>query len=81
MSDEAFPLKNNIGDSGVTLQRFGMTGRGANGKKAATIKRLNPDNIPESLELILQTEGFPGAVALITNKKIFCIAQLLDWKT
>ena len=58
-----------------------MTGRGANREKAAIIKRLNPEIISESLELTLETEGIPVAVALITNKKIFCIKQLLAWKT
>ena len=58
-----------------------MTGRGVNRKKAAMITRLNPKIISESLELTLETEGIPVAVALITNKKIFCIKQLLDWKT
>ena len=41
---------------------------------------VNWENIFESLELTLEKKGLPGAVALITNKKIFCIKQLLDRK-
>ena len=57
-----------------------MTVRGAKGKKAAMMKRLNTDNTSESLELPLQIEGIPSAVALVTDKKMFCIMQLLNGK-
>jgi hypothetical protein len=45
------------------------------------IKGSNLDNISERLELALQKEGIPGAVAVVTDKKVFCITQLLDGKT
>ena len=58
-----------------------MIGRGVKDKKAVMMKRLNPDNISESLELALQTEGIIYAASLVPDKKIFYITRLLDGKT
>ena len=57
-----------------------MTVRGAKGKKAAMMKRLNTDNTSESLELPLQIEGILGAVALVTDKKNVLYHAAFGWE-
>ena len=57
-----------------------MTVRCAKGKKAAMMRRLNTDNISESLELPLQIEGIPSAVALVTDKKNVLYHAAFGWE-
>ena len=45
-----------------------MTEWPAQGEKTVMVKRFNLDNVTESLEMALQKESIPGAVALVTDK-------------